>query len=281
MSERFRAFTFVERISGLEPGVRARGSFAVPGGIPRFPATLVAEAVGQLAAWTAMAHIDFRGRPVAALAGESRFLGSVSPGQTIDLAIEIESCSDEAVAYHGWAEVAGARVLELERCLGPMLPLEDFDSAEALRAHFERLCGPGAGAGGFAGVPEPDLRIVDEHAGRSFGGRLQVPAAAPFFGDHFPRRPVFPATLLLDAQTALAANLVAGLGAPGGGGRYTLSRVSDVKVRAFTAPGQVLELAAEVADAGQERVMVALTAFGSDGKRVASARAEFAAGGAA
>ncbi|MEI8334007.1 MAG: transcription termination factor NusA, partial [Chloroflexota bacterium] len=36
-----------------------------------------------------------------------------------------------------------------------------------------------------------------------------VPAAAPFFADHFPRRPVFPATLLLDAQIRLALPLAA------------------------------------------------------------------------
>jgi 3-hydroxymyristoyl/3-hydroxydecanoyl-(acyl carrier protein) dehydratase len=280
MSARFRAFTFVDRIVEIEPGARARGRYAVPAGIPRFPATLVAEAVGQLAAWTAMAHIGFRGRPVAALAGESRFLGNVAPGDVIDLAIEIESCSDEAVEYHGWADVAGVRVLELERCLGPMLPLEDFDSAADMRAHFEVLCGAGAAPGGFPGVGEPSLAIVAKEPGKVLRGRLQVPADAAFFADHFPRRAVFPATLLLDAQTGLAADLVAGLAPSGDRRAYALSRVTDVKVRSFTPPGQDLELAAEVKDADAECVVVALSAS-ADGKRVATARAEFVAVGSA
>ena len=40
---------------------------------------------------------------------------------------------------------------------------------------------------------------------RPLPGVLDVPAEAPFFADHFPRCPVFPATLLLDAQIRIAA----------------------------------------------------------------------------
>src|SRR5919201_397656 len=49
----------------------ARGSFAIPPDVAPFSSCLLAEAVGQLAAWVAMSHIDFRGRPVAALANET------------------------------------------------------------------------------------------------------------------------------------------------------------------------------------------------------------------
>jgi hypothetical protein len=84
MSDHFAAFSFVDRITELEPGVRGHGSFAVPGSIAAFPACLVAEAVGQLAAWIAMARIDFRGRPVAALATETIFHGDVAPGSRLE-----------------------------------------------------------------------------------------------------------------------------------------------------------------------------------------------------
>jgi hypothetical protein len=80
MSDHFAAFSFVDRITALEPGLRARGTFAIPPHIDAFPSCLMAEAVGQLAAWVAMAHIRFRGRPVAALALETRFL-HLAPGQ--------------------------------------------------------------------------------------------------------------------------------------------------------------------------------------------------------
>src|SRR3990172_8254334 len=109
MAEHFSAFSFVDRITELEAGTRAKGQFAVPDGLPYFPACLVAEAVGQLAAWVAMHHAGFRRRPVAGLAGETRFLGEVTPGQCLDLEVEIESCDDEAVAYGGGGRGAGGK----------------------------------------------------------------------------------------------------------------------------------------------------------------------------
>ena len=69
MSDHFSAFSFVDRIREYtRRGSHARGFFTIPDGLDAFPSCLVAEAVGQLASWVAMDHIDFRGRPVAALA---------------------------------------------------------------------------------------------------------------------------------------------------------------------------------------------------------------------
>ncbi len=81
MGDHFAAFSFVDRIVEYEAGRRARGRYAVPADIAAFPPCLVAEAVGQLAAWVAMAQVGFRGRPVAALANETRFRSGVAPGQ--------------------------------------------------------------------------------------------------------------------------------------------------------------------------------------------------------
>ena len=138
MTDHFAAFSFVDRITALEPGVRAHGAFAIPPRIDAFPPCLMAEAVGQLAAWVAMAHIGFRGRPVAALALETRFLHGARPGQRLDLTVDIEHCDDEAVAYGGSADIDGARVIELKQCLGPMMPVADFDDPDALAARLLR-----------------------------------------------------------------------------------------------------------------------------------------------
>ena len=89
MSDHFAAFSFVDRIVEFEPGKRAVGRYDVPAGIAAFPSCLVAEAVGQLAAWVSMEHIAFRGRPVAALATETRFRGDVAPGDTLDLSVDL------------------------------------------------------------------------------------------------------------------------------------------------------------------------------------------------
>jgi 3-hydroxymyristoyl/3-hydroxydecanoyl-(acyl carrier protein) dehydratase len=273
MAGHFSAFSFVDRITDFAAGTRASGQFAIPSGLASFPACLVAEAVGQLAAWVAMAHVDFRVRPVAGLAEETRFLGAAAPGQRLDLEVEIERCDDEAVAYGGRARVGGAPVLELRHCLGPMLPLTDFDAPEAVRARFEALRHGGVAGGTFAGVTAPELRIIERQPGERVRAALRVPTVAPFFADHFPRRPVFPGTLLLDAQIQLGTGLASELPRPETP-RLTPARVRDVKIRSFMSPGQELELEARLArrDDGAE---VSLSAR-SDGKQIASARLELA-----
>jgi len=271
MGDHFAAFSFVDRITELVPAVRARGRFAVPAGIADFPSCLVAEAVGQLAAWVAMAHIGYRGRPVAALAHETRFLREVKPGDALDLAVEIESCDDEAVAYRGWAEVAGARVIELNDCLGPMLPVAEFDAPDELAARFAVLRGPGAEPGRFHGIAAPRVVAQQHVPGRSVTALLYVPAAAPFFHDHFPRRPVFPATLLLNEQIRLAMMLAPEPSHLANGAALAPLRVTNVKVRAFTPPGQVLEIGAELSAPIGETAVASLSAR-AEGKMVATSR---------
>jgi 3-hydroxymyristoyl/3-hydroxydecanoyl-(acyl carrier protein) dehydratase len=262
MSDHFAAFSFVDRITSFEPGVRARGEFAVPADIAAFPSCLVAEAVGQLAAWVAMEHIGFRGRPVAALANETTFHGEVNPGDTLALMVEIEQCDDDAVAYAGFASVGGRRVIELKDCLGPMLPVADFDAPEALAERLALLRGPGAAPGRFRGVAAPSVQADAAVDDESVAATLAVPTQAPFFGDHFPRRPVFPATLLLDAQIRLAMQLAA----PG----MVPLRMTHVKMRSFIAPGQVLRIEARRSDARRLKLSAE-----TDGRTVATARLEF------
>ena len=264
MPDHFAAFSFVDRITDFEAGSRARGEFAVPRGIAAFPSCLVAEAVGQLAAWVAMAKISFRGRPVAALANETLFHGEVKPGDKLELGVEIEHCDDDAVAYAGWARVGGRTVIELKDCLGPMLPVEEFDSPAALVERLALLRGAGAEPARFHGVVAPRLVPGDALAGASVSATLHIPASAAFFADHFPRRPVFPATLLLDAQIGMAMQLAAPGAVP--------ARMTHVKMRSFIAPGDVLQIEAKRAPADANRIL--LSARSPDGKTVATARLE-------
>jgi 3-hydroxymyristoyl/3-hydroxydecanoyl-(acyl carrier protein) dehydratase len=275
MAERFSAFSFVDRITNVEPGVRATGRYWVPGAVAPFPPSLVAEAVGQLAAWAAMSQLDFRFRPVAGLAGEALFTRDVAPGQTLDLEVGIERCDQEAISYGGIASVNGAQVLALRHCVGPMLPMEEFDAPEAVRADFELLRGAGAPAGRFQGVPPREVAVIERVPGERLRAELRVPAAAPFFGDHFPRRPVFPGTLLLDTQIGLAVQL-AGEAAPlCDAGILAAVRVNDVKMRAFISPGQVLELRLELQSATPEGATISIGAR-ANGKPVSTGRADIA-----
>jgi len=272
MADHFTAFSFVDRIHDYVPGARARAIFAIPARLRSFPSCLIAEAVGQLASWIAMAHIEFRGRPVAALALETRFLRDAQPGDTLELAVELESCDDDAVAYHGWADIDGVRALDLIDCLGPMLPLTEFDSPAALRERFGVLCSTGAHEGRFGGIDGFRVEAGMLDRGKSATATLHVPDTAPFFRDHFPRRPVFPATLLLNEMIQLA--LKAEQGATNGHLLVPV-RMTNVKVRAFTPPGQVLLLSADLDSPCDGMIVASLTARAA-GRMVATATVDLA-----
>jgi 3-hydroxymyristoyl/3-hydroxydecanoyl-(acyl carrier protein) dehydratase len=265
----FAAYSFVDRIVELVPGARARGAFAIPGGIAAFPPALVAEAVGQLAAWVAMDRIDFRGRPVAALANETLFHGDAQTGQTLDLAVDIHECDDETVAYNGRASIDGAAIIELVDCLGPILPVADFDSPDALRERLALLRDGGAAPGRFRGIAPLPVDVAHRVPGVALRAALDVPSTAPFFDDHFPRRPVFPATLLLDTQMRLALDLARESPALRGANPRALC-VTHVKMRSFIVPSQRLVIGVELAPAA-EGVKAMLSAK-TDERVVATAR---------
>jgi 3-hydroxymyristoyl/3-hydroxydecanoyl-(acyl carrier protein) dehydratase len=157
-----------------------------------------------------------------------------------------------------------------------MLPLEDFDAPEAVRRDFETLCGPGARPGRFPGITAPDLSLIDRIPGQRLRAAMNVPVSAPFFGDHFPRRPVFPATLLLDAQIRLAVRLAGEMLPPGQ--RLRPARVADVKVRSFILPGHAVQIEAGMQSATERAAELTLAAM-VDGKRVATGRIEIGSRG--
>ena len=244
MNGHFRAFSFVDRITGIESGVRIRGHYAIPPAVDAFPASLVAEAVGQLAAWAAMAAVHFTHRPVAGIAGTIELLSPVRPGQALDLAAELESVDTETVGYAGTAHANGTPVIRLLDCVGPMVPVEDFDDPKFLSDRFTLLRTGGTPPGAFGGLPALDLERGSSERGQSARAILQVPTEAAFFADHFPRRPVFPGTLLMHSNLRTAALLAAEV--PAGNGSVWVPRiVSDVKLRTFIAPGETLNLEAK------------------------------------
>ena len=273
MSGRFHSFSFVDRITRREGG-RVEGHYTVPLGV-HFPASLMAEAVGQLAAWSAMAQLDFAHRPVAGLASAVHYHQLPNPGCTLQLQADIERCDAEAVAYSGKAFIDGQLALELVDSVGPMLPMEEFDAPEAVRADFHTLLGGGAAPGRFGGVPVPELHDLQAEPGERLGATLWVPEAdaAPYFADHFPRRPVFPGTLLMDALAALSVQLVQQSGPLAVAGELVTRKVTQVKIRSFTAPGARLQLEVVLQDADAQRARLKVTARSED-KTIATARIE-------
>lgn len=242
----------------MEPGVRASGSYAIPAGLEAFSSSLVAESTGQLAAWSAMAGIDFGARPVAGIAGLVEILGPVMPGDTLQLEVEIDSMEADAIAYGGTASVKGQPVLRLEHCVGPMLPSEDFDDLAAMRERYALLCGDGAEAGAFGGVSGLALENPDVVGGQSAHATLQVPEDAPFFADHFPLRPVFPGSLLMQFNLELVARLAAEIPLPAGASGWKLQNISNMKLRTFIPRGERLEVEASLLESSGDELTISV-----------------------
>lgn len=271
------AFSLVARITEMEPGMRARGCFVIPGDLPDVSPCLVAEAVGQLAAWVAMAKAEFRSRPVAGIVGEVKIKDTAAPGTMLDLKVDLDACEADSILYDGWAYAGGLPIIELSRCVGPMLPMEDFDDPEAVRKRFELLCGAQAPLHGFSGdaALTPRLTFIERDPGKRLRAKMVVPKSARFFADHFPRKPVFPGTLLLDAKARLAASLAAEVVEASVRPLLRLTRITNVKLRSFVHPGQTLEIDAEVLTTSKASTEIALSAE-VEGQRVSTARVEVA-----
>jgi len=251
MDGHFRAFSFVDRIT--RPGGQVRGLYQIPSGIAEFPIALVAEACGQLSAWTAMAAYDFKLRPVAGIAPVIELLAPVHPGQVLELESDIESLDAEAVSYNSLAKVDGTPVLRLQHCVGPMVSVEEFDDPQALKQRFDLICGAGAAPGAFNGIPPLDMKFTGLEPGASARATLHVPATADFFADHFPRRPVFPGTLFMHKVLELAARVAEGVPLPAPNTAWVPRNINDSKLRAFMAPGGSLEFEVRLAkQAGNE-----------------------------
>jgi len=257
MDAHFRAFSFVDRITSVHDDRRILGHYAIPSGLHDFPLALVGEAVGQLAAWAAMAAVEFGQRPVAGLAGAIELCQQPRPGQVLQLAADLENVDAESVEYRGTARVDGTPVICLEDCVGPMVPLADFDDPQALRARFEELSGGGAESGSFPGLPQLPFERTAGSAGRWVSASFQVPAEAPLFADHFPRRPVFPGSLLMHLNLQLAT-LLANEMPPPPRGRWLPATIQDMKLRSFILPGATLQLEARLKQHARESVSLNL-----------------------
>ena len=269
------AFSLVDRITEIEPGTRARGCFTIPRDLSDLFPCLVTEAVGQLAAWVAMAKTEFRSRPVAGIAGEVKFKDMAAPGTILDLKVDLESCEADSILYDGWAYAGDVPIIELSRCVGPVLPMEDFDDPIAVRRRFELLCGAEASLQGFSGdaALTPHLTFIHRDPGTRLRAKMVIPKSAPFFADHFPRKPVFPGTLLLDAKVRIAASLAAEAVDPSIRPLLRPIRIYNVKLRSFVLPGQALEIDAKVLTTSRASTKIALAAE-VEGQRVSTARVE-------
>ncbi len=261
-------FSFVDQITEIGGG-SVRGRFAVPEHFEGARDWLMFEAIGQLAAWVAMRDSDFAKRPVGATVGAIEFAGPRRPRGVLDLTATIQRTDHRAVLYRGAVACRGAEVAAMSRCIGPLLPMETFDDPAHARARYESLTGPGPIElwSDDDCAPQALISELTVCPDGSAVAEFCVDEGAELFSDHFPRHPVVPATILIEAMCQVGAasvqrRLERSTPVP-------FSRIKQVKVRRFTEPGKTLLIEASPFDEGaaQPEVSVAAT---SDGESIAS-----------
>ena len=118
-------FLFVDRVSVLEPGVRAVGHWQLTGdewffsghfpGRPTLPGVLMCEAIAQVGAYAVLTSPAHAGKlPLFGGIDGARFRRQVTPGDELELVVELGRMSARAGRGTGKAVLDGVVACELE-----------------------------------------------------------------------------------------------------------------------------------------------------------------------
>lgn len=241
----------------------------------QFMPSLIGETLGQLAAWNVMDALDFKKRPVAGVVAKVNVYRPAYIGDTLYLESFIDSLDDVAVQYHSKASINDELVFTIDGALGPLLPMDDFIDEADVRQQFAEINRPGeytpvspalsliSEQHMRAQTPSFDLMVSDE-PGVQLTAIKKITRAAPYFPDHFPKKPVLPMTMLLECKLNLARAFIkrAGFQQP-----YQVSEMRRIKMNEFVFPGDEVTCQLTVKKQDDSELVLAFRSE-VDGKRV-------------
>ncbi|MBN9230612.1 MAG: hydroxymyristoyl-ACP dehydratase [Legionella sp. 40-6] len=285
-------FLFVDRIVESAPGAWIRGLKHVTHddyflttdkeGRACFIPSLIGETLGQLAAWNVMSLNDFSSRPVAGIVDSARLYRPAYVGETLLLESHIDSLDERAVQYHSEARVGSELVFSISGALGPLLPMDDFIEKSIVREQFAEinrhtdwfaLCAD------LNIIPMQELlgasnenrrvnmsfdRICSSEPGISLIAEKRLSRAAPYFPDHFPKKPVLPMTVLLECKINLAYEFILRAGYTT---CYQVAELRKIKMNEFVHPGDVIECLVTVKRRDEQELVLSFRSTVA-GKRV-------------
>ena len=136
-------FHLIDKIEACEPGKSVRGLkltslsedyWEENGSGPTMPDPFVLEALCQAGTWLVMITTDRRKRAALLSISSVEFLGSVSPGDVLQLDGSIDTMSDEVAVISGRVSVDGRPVLEAKEIMCALIDAGDLaDLDDTLR----------------------------------------------------------------------------------------------------------------------------------------------------
>lgn len=136
-------FHLIDKIEACEPGQSVRGLkltslsedyWEESGDGLKMPDPFVLEALCQAGTWLVMITTDRRKRAALLSIASVEFLGSVSPGDVLQLEGSIDSLSDEVAVISGRVTVDGRPVLEATEIMCALIDADDLaDLDDTLR----------------------------------------------------------------------------------------------------------------------------------------------------
>lgn len=287
-------FLFVDQITDFVPGEWIRGLKHVtaddfyllpqPDGTWQFMPSLIGETLGQLAAWNVMLHHDFSLRPVAGVVEQAQIYRAVTVGETLQLQATIERLDEAAVLYSAVASVEEEVVFKVVNALGPLLPMDEFIDPQLAKAQYQEIYRPLSAETKAVSPMRPVERcpglicaspgydhMLEFNPGESMRMEKRISRQAPYFPDHFPRKPVLPMTMLLESSLAMAKIFLENSTFSE---TWQVARFQRMKMNEFVYPGDSLQTILNVKQYSPEALILS---FRTEvrGKRVCVMEAVF------
>lgn len=273
--------------------------------------SIIGETLGQLGAWCVMHAYQFMLRPVAGVVSAVHIYGEANVGDAILLETTIDALDEKAIEYHSVATVRGEPIFSIESALGPMLPMEDFIDPNEAKNQFARIYRPGefevekdarsfVGANNYSPLLK-DEKMLQERAknfsplqwdnisnprntwidfdaileydpGERVVAQKSVSLSAPYLSDHFPRKPVLPLTLLLQAKLQLASLFL--ISSFEDGHEFKPVTIRKIKMSGFVQPGDSIITTLLLKEKTDKEIVISYRTE-MQGKRVCTAEALF------
>lgn len=260
-------FLFVDKILRLSQPEAIRGLFHIKPSNPylylnsdnqyELPLSIVGEAVGQLCGWYVAKVSQFKLMAVAGVVRGIHSFAAPLSNDCLELEVAVLNLDLDAkrVCYSGRAFVNGQLILSIEESLAPLVDAELFKNKQHVATLYNELLKGESLSYACEKVNYAECFHYDELIYQSdnlLQGYKKISEQLLCFDDHFPCRPVYPLSLLLQNKLEMGLKLIKKLI---GNNNVSLDKImiNQVKIGDFINPGDVIQTVCQLKENTDDR----------------------------